>query len=108
VAITKTLLPIGLGKLLGAAPSTTERIVLQNLRRVPFSQLANVTGAPAMSVPTHHLSNGLPCGMQFLAAHGGEGLLLRVAAQLEAEAWLGAGAARDSAIAPALSTDFGA
>lgn len=93
VAAMKTFLALGLGKLLGASASTTERIVLRNLRRVPFTQLANVTGVPSMSVPTHHLSSGLPCGMQFSASHGGEGLLLRLAAQLEAEAWLGARAA---------------
>jgi amidase len=86
-AATRTLLPIGLGRLISSMPGIVERIVFENLRSVPFTQLANVTGVPAMSVPAHRFANGLPLGMQFVAPHGGEGLLLRVAAQLEDESW---------------------
>jgi len=45
------------------------------------------TGVPAMSVPLHRFPNGLPIGLQFPRAHGGEGLLLRLAAQLEDDTW---------------------
>jgi amidase len=45
----------------------------------------NVTGQPAMSVPLYWQgSGGLPIGVQLVAGTGGEDVLLRVAAQLEA------------------------
>ncbi|MCY1461756.1 Glutamyl-tRNA(Gln) amidotransferase subunit A [compost metagenome] len=61
----------------------------QNLAFVPFTQLANLTGTPAISVPLFWTEQGLPLGVQFIAAFGNEALLLQVAAQLEqAQPWL--------------------
>jgi len=51
---------------------------------IPF----NVTGQPAISLPLHWNQDGLPIGIQLVAGFGSEDVLLRVAAQLEADgAW---------------------
>ncbi|MGI8632394.1 MAG: amidase [Solirubrobacterales bacterium] len=50
-----------------------------------YTALFNVTGQPAISVPLGRSEEGLPIGVQLVAAHGREDLLIRVAAQLERE-----------------------
>lgn len=48
----------------------------------------NITGQPAISLPVHWSPEGLPVGVQLVAAPGREDLLVGVAAQLEAHfAW---------------------
>ncbi len=73
----------GMNRLIPLAAGTIERLAFENLKGVPFTQLANLTGVPAMSVPLATFPDGLPLGIQFLADHGGEGRLLSLAAQLE-------------------------
>ena len=51
---------------------------------VPFTPAFNASGQPAISLPMHWSADGLPIGVQLVAAYGREDLLLRVAAQLEA------------------------
>jgi amidase len=51
---------------------------------IPFTAQFNITGQPAMSLPLHWNRDGLPIGVQLIAAYGREDVLLRVAAQLEA------------------------
>ncbi|RVD53446.1 amidase, partial [Mesorhizobium sp. M7A.F.Ca.ET.027.03.2.1] len=53
-----------------------------------FSALFNGTGSPAISLPLGWTQNGLPIGVQFVAAFGRDDLLLRLGAVLEADyAW---------------------
>ena len=48
-----------------------------------FTAGFNATGQPAISLPLHMSVEGLPIGVQLVAAYGREDLLLRVASQLE-------------------------
>lgn len=54
-----------------------------------FTAIFNATGQPAISLPLHWSADGLPVGIQLVAASGREDLLIDVAAQLErAQPWL--------------------
>ena len=60
-----------------------DKMAIESLAKTPFTQLANLTGQPAMSVPMHWSSEGLPCGVQFIAPFGDESTLFRLAGQIE-------------------------
>ncbi|CRK81945.1 amidase family protein [Neobacillus massiliamazoniensis] len=79
---------LGMGGLLKRI-GIVEQVAENNLKRTPFTQLANLTGQPAMTVPFHLSSDGLPVGVQFMAARGREDLLFSLAGQLEqSEYWV--------------------
>jgi Asp-tRNA(Asn)/Glu-tRNA(Gln) amidotransferase A subunit family amidase len=65
------------------ATNIVDDLVDKNLGWVPYTQLANLTGRPAISLPLHWTADGLPLGVQFVAPLAGEQLLLRLAGQLE-------------------------
>ncbi|MDH6282257.1 amidase [Prescottella agglutinans] len=50
-----------------------------------FTPLNNASGGPAISLPLHQTSTGLPLASHFSAAHGDERTLLELAFELEAE-----------------------
>ena len=53
---------------------------------VAFTTAYNVTGQPAISLPLHWTPDGLPVGVQLVGRYADEATILRLAAQLEAEA----------------------
>ncbi len=67
----------------GWLDGVVNQMASDNLRHVPFTQLANLTGVPAISLPLHWTADDLPLGLQFSAAAGEEGLLLQLATELE-------------------------
>ncbi len=86
------------GKLL-AATGVLDQLIADNLGWVPYTQLANLTGRPAVSVPLHWTAKGLPLGVQFVGRLGSDGALLQLAAQLEeAQPWSGRYASLDPAL----------
>ncbi len=48
-----------------------------------FTRVFNATGQPALSLPLAWPDDGLPRGVQLIAAHGRENVLIRVGSQLE-------------------------
>ena len=60
-----------------------DQVIADHLGWVPYTQLANLTGRPAMTVPLHWTTDGLPIGVQFVGRLGAEGQLIRLASQLE-------------------------
>ncbi|HEV3171345.1 MAG TPA: amidase family protein [Actinocrinis sp.] len=65
-------------------PGATTRTWLRRIYEYgPFTAAFNVSGNPAVSLPLGQSREGLPIGVQLVADHGREDLLLTVAAQLE-------------------------
>ena len=85
--LIKVINAFGFGRIL-LATGAIDKMAVENLSKTPFTQLANFTGQPAMSVPLYWTSDGLPCGLHFMGRHGDEATLLKLAAQLEnAQPW---------------------
>ena len=83
VILTPTLAlpPIEHGRI--TLTGTSQAVLDGILEFMPCTQMANWTGQPAMSVPLHQTSDGLPVGAQFMGRFGDEATLFRLAGQLE-------------------------
>ncbi len=81
--------PVALG-VLSLSPASITQYTKDVTEFGPHTALYNVTGQPSMSVPLHWSSDGLPIGVMFSGRFGEDGLLLRLASQLEkARPWSG-------------------
>jgi amidase len=81
---TQAMPPPLIGHLAGPGGGSRVSELLQ------YTAQFNVTGQPAISLPLHRSADGLPIGVQLVAAAHREDLLIRVAAELEQVApWVG-------------------
>lgn len=65
-----------------------EKISTRIYSWLPYPPLANITGQPSMSMPLHWSADGLPVGVMFTGKMNNEGLLFRLASQIEqAKPW---------------------
>ena len=82
--LTPTLAEVPLA--LGTIHNDSENPMAPTVRSgqfVPFTPPFNTSGQPAISLPLHCSAEGLPVGVQLVAAYGREDVLIRIASQLE-------------------------
>jgi amidase len=81
-ALLKVLGHVGGGWLLKKL-GIAEQLAAQTFEFIPWTPVFNVTGQPAMSVPTGWSKEGLPIGMHFVGRFADEETLFSLAGQLE-------------------------
>jgi amidase len=85
--LMKPINALRLGRLLKVS-GLVDQMAETALERTPFTQLANLCGLPAISVPLYWNADGLPLGSQFIGPFGDEATLFNLAGQLEkAQPW---------------------
>jgi amidase len=89
VTPTMAIEPPAVG-LLGSVHAQPEGPPFEVMAMAGFTAVFNITGQPAVSLPLHMASSGLPVGIQLVAGPWREAQLIRVASQLEQAApWAG-------------------
>ena len=76
--------PVPIGTIDHSAPEPMSAFA-RSADFTPYTAIFNLTGQPAISVPLFQGEDGLPLGVQLVGRPIGEGTLLALAAQLEAE-----------------------
>jgi amidase len=76
--------PLRIGELDTCAPDPMATFAASS-QFTPYTPFVNVTGQPAISLPMYEGDDGLPLAVQLIGPPVSEGLLLSIAAQLEAE-----------------------
>lgn len=67
-----------------------DQLAHDSLEKTPNTQVFNLTGQPAMSLPLYWNAQNLPIGVQIAGAFGADELLLRLAQQVhDARPWFG-------------------
>jgi amidase len=84
VLVTPTLggAPVPIGSL-GGTMEDLAALAPALSKVASFLGVYNVTGQPAMSMPLHHSTDGLPIGVQFVGRFGAEHTLFSLAGQIE-------------------------
>ena len=88
--LTPTLgeLPLKLGTIVND-PDDPMSLLRRSGDFAPFTPPFNTSGQPAISLPLEWTAEGLPVGVQLVAAYGCEDILIRIASQLEqAKPWV--------------------
>ena len=77
-------LPPPVGSISGNSPGVSfDRWGALSYAFAPFSEVFNVTGQPAASLPVFRAASGMPIGMQLIGKQDHDHVVLRVAADLE-------------------------
>jgi amidase len=85
VLLTPTIacLPPLVDTVLREAVDNPDGLRLTETQMISFTSFCNITGLPAISLPTHTSADGLPVGAQLVAGPWDEAVLIRLASALE-------------------------